>query len=695
MIMRSRRPRATGILRLAAVLGLLAAAGPAAGQARAWSTRGPEGGSVYCIVADPSHPSTLYAGTDQGVFKSDDAGASWRAAGAGMPAVRVQTIAVDPTATSTLYAGTLTPSGVGSVGIFKSTDGAASWAAINEGLVDPTLGVSPVDVASLSVDPRNPGTIIAGARDSEIFKSTDGGASWQAKTLGGFNLALVVSSVQFDPSGSGKVYAASSLGFLRSADAGENWFQYGDAGVSFFSLALDPTAPATLYGGNTSGFGVFKSTDGGAHWSTANKGLPIDSASNLPLVLALAVDPSHPSTVYAGTYGGGLFESTGGGSSWAHADSGMHDGAIAALTLPPGVSSTLYAGTLGGGVYRSLDGASSWTPLSAGLDLSLVYALASDPAAARTLYAATYDGVHETTDAGSSWSTAGTGLPLDPIVALVLRPGNPATLFAGTLGAGLFKSADGGATWSASAQGLTDSYVSSVAIDPASSTTLYAGTAHPYDGTQSERVYKSTDAGATWTRTGLDAQGFSVDFLAVNPSNSAQVVAVSRGASGYFQSLDAGKTWSTVMTDTSCGGVNAILFSASGSALSLAVTAGFCRSTDGGKTWAVTTVASLASVRVLLVDPSDPSTLYAGAEPSLAGGTGGVFRSADDGKSWAPLGTGLSSAAVTSLALDGAGQVLHAGIRGGGVAELSLAPDRAPILPRSTPGRRTTPLPPR
>jgi photosystem II stability/assembly factor-like uncharacterized protein len=680
-------------VRVAAALGLLAAAGPAAGRAQAWSTRGPAGGNAYCVVADPAHPSTLYAGTDQGVFRSDNAGSSWRAAGVGLPAVRVQTIALDPTATGTLYAGTLTPNGVDSVGIFKSTDGGANWTAINDGLVDPTLGVSPVDVAVLAIDPRNPGTIIAGTRFSEIFKSTDGGATWQAKTSGGYNLALVLSAVQFDPSGSARIYAASSLGLLRSTDAGENWFQYGNANVSFFSLVVDPTAPATLYAGNTGGSGIFKSTDGGAHWSTANKGLPVDSASNLPLVLSLAVDPSHPSTVYAGMYGGGLFQSTSGGSSWARADSGFRDAFVASLTLAPGLSSTVYAGTLGGGVYLSLDSAHTWAPANGGFDLSLVNALASDPAAARTVYAATFDGVQKTTDGGNSWSAAGTGLPVDPVVALVLKPGGPETLFAGTQGGGLQKSADSGATWSAFGQGLADSYVSSIAIDPGSPATFYAGTAHPYDGTQSERVYKSTDAGATWTRTGLDAQSFSVDFLAVNPSNSSQIVAVSRGASGYFQSMDAGKTWSTVTTTTNCGGVNAILFSA-GSTLSLAGTAGFCRSTDGGKTWTVTSVASLASVRVLLIDPSIPSTLYAGVEPSVSGGTGGVFRSTDDGQSWVALGTGLSAAAVTSLFLDGQGHVLHAGIRGGGVAELSLAADRPAIQPPPS-TRRTKQVSPR
>ena len=134
MYFRLRLRRRAGFLLLSAAFGLLAQARAASGQEAAWTTNGPVGGSVYCLVPDPSRASTLYAGTAEGVFKSDDGGASWRAASAGMPSARVQTIAIDPSSTSTLYAGTLTPDGTDSVGIFKSTDGAASWTAINEGL---------------------------------------------------------------------------------------------------------------------------------------------------------------------------------------------------------------------------------------------------------------------------------------------------------------------------------------------------------------------------------------------------------------------------------------------------------------------------------------------------------------------------------------------------------------------------------
>ncbi len=575
----------------------------ALGQDGTWTTHGPFGGSVYCLVSDPSNAATLYAGTDRGVYRSDDAGVTWSAANAGLPAFRVETIAIDPTSPSTLYAGTLTPNGVQSVGIFKSTDGAESWTAINDGLIDPITGISPLDVWSLAIDPRNPKTILAGSRFSEIFKSTDGGETWRFKTLGGYNVGLETSAFQFDPANSFQVLAASTQGLLRSIDGGETWGGYGNVNNSFFTLVTDPSSATTLYAGNINGSGIFKSTDGGAHWTSINNGLPSNQGATgaWPLVLGFAVDPAHPATLYAGTYGNGLYRSTDGGSNWSSAGSGMRSTYGTAFAFEP--SSTLVAATLGGGVYRSADGGGTWAPSNAGLDAGMVSSLLSDPAAPGTVYAALFDGVYRSTDGGGTWQAVNNGMPVIPVSALASRPGSPRTLLAATLGGGILKSTDGGGSWSASSQGLTDLFVSSIVVDPTSPLTLYAGTDH--SSSASQRVFKSTDGGATWTQTGLDAGQNPITFLAVNPANASQVIAMSENALGYYQSLDAGKTWTTVTTNSSCGGINTGFFDPAGSIVSVGGTGGLCRSGDGGKTWTLTSVGPLASVETFLIDPSN------------------------------------------------------------------------------------------
>src|SRR6266536_68172 len=692
MLLHQRTRRRACILFLAAASGLLTAARTTSAQDGICTTNVPFGGSVYCLVSDPSHAATLYAGTDRGVYRSDDAGASWSAANAGLPAFRIQTIAIDPASPSTLYAGTLTPDGVASVGIFKSIDGGASWTAINEGLIDPLTGISPLDVWSLAIDPKNPKTILAGSRFSEIFKSVDGGQTWQSKTLGGFNVALETSAFQFDPSNSSRVLAATTLGLVRSTDGGESWSTYGNVNDSFYTLVTDPSSATTLYAGNINGSGIFKSTDSGAHWTKINKGLPSNQGPTgaLPLVLGFAVDPAHPATLYAGTYGNGLYRSTDGGSNWSSVNTGMRTAYVTALAFEP---LTLLAATLGGGAYQSADGGGTWAPSNAGLDVGITNSLLSDPAAPVTVYAALFDGVYRSADGGGTWLAVNSGLPVAPISALASRPGNPRTLLAATLGGGVFRSTDAGGTWSASAQGLTDSFVSSIVVDPTNSLTLYAGTNH--SGTASQRVFKRTDGGGTWTQTSLDAGQFPITFIAVNPANASQVIAGSESVVGDFQSLDAGKTGKSVTTDSNCGGDNAIFFDPTGSTMFLGGTTGVCRSQDGSKTWTLTPPAPLASVEAFLMDPSNPAILYAAASPAVTGGTGGVFQSLDSGGTWQALGSGLSDSAVTSLALDAPRGILHAGIHRGGVAELVLEKTRQPIQAPSIPGRETRRIAPR
>lgn len=675
-------------LGLAAVLSLALAA-PLAAQST-WTSGGPLGGNVYAIAGDPANPATMYTGTQRGVFKSVDGGASWGPAGTGLPAARVQAIAIDPSSPSTVYVGTLTPTGLPSVGIFKSGDAGATWVDANVGLVDPVTGAGPLDVQSIAVDPKDPRVLLAGTYLSEIFRSADGGATWEAATFGGNSLQLETTAIVFDPSNPSNVYAASNAGFLLSTNNGESWAQAGNAGVPFFALAVDPTTPKTVYAGDSSGSGIWKSTDGGAHWSTMNVGLP-GSSSARPAVIALAVDPAKPATIYAGTFGNGVFSSANGGGTWTAAAGGMRDTQIGSLLVAPG---SVFAGTFGGGIYESLDGAQTWSASNAGLQAALVYSVVTDPATAGLLYAATSDGVVASADAGLTWKESDSGLPPVTVAALARVPGGSGRLLAGTLGDGMYRSSDGGATWTPSAQGLNDSSISSIVVDPTSPSTVYAGTAHPFTGSNSERLFKSADGGASWAQTSLDAGQFSVDFIAVNPVRGSQVVAGSAGASGLFESVDGGTTWTTGATDPVCGGLSAIAFDPSGVTMYAAGTTGVCRSVDGGKTWTLASAGG-RSIASVLVDPATPSTIYAGAGPDPSGDSGGVFVSTDGGSTFLPLGDGLPPSPVDSLALDPGSGILYGGTFGAGVSRLLPDQEREPAVPPGSARRPTRTVPPR
>jgi hypothetical protein len=316
------------------------------------------------LAIDPLTPTTLYAGTSGGVFKSTNGGASWSASGL----INVSALAIDPLTPTTLYAATSTSGVFG--GVYKSTDGGVSWNA--------TSGL-PSFVFSLAIDPLNPTSLYAGTLGwldgvytSTVYKSTDGGTSWSPVVL--------IDSYSYYCGPCGGVFA----------------------------LAIDPLIPTTLFSmtaaitayyedGSVSYSApsqVFKSTDGGAGWSAS--GL-------INVVSALAIDPLTPTTLYAGTYDA-MYKSTDGGASWNA--TGLTGVVLEALAIDPLTPTTLYAGTYGA-VYKSADGGASWNATGlTGVDD--VQALAIDPLTPTTLYARTVtSGVYKSTNSGVSWNPTG------------------------------------------------------------------------------------------------------------------------------------------------------------------------------------------------------------------------------------------------------------------------------------------------
>jgi photosystem II stability/assembly factor-like uncharacterized protein len=220
---------------------------------------------------------------------------------------------------------------------------------------------------------------------------------------------------------------------VATAQAQVYWTSDGPfGGAEVFALAINPTTPTTLYAGTHHG-GVFESTNGGSSWNAVNTGLTDTS------VLALAINPTTPTTLYAGTNSGGVFQSTNGGSSWSAVNTGLASLHVQALAINPTTPTTLYAGTyFSGGVFQSTNGGSSWSAVNSGLTNLWVTALAINPTTPTTLYAGTLGGVFESTNGGSSWNAVNTGLASLRVQALAINPTTPTTLYAGTDDGGVF-----------------------------------------------------------------------------------------------------------------------------------------------------------------------------------------------------------------------------------------------------------------
>jgi len=412
------------------------------------------------------------------------------------------------------------------------------------------------------------------------------------------------------------------------------WVTNGPSGGSVTALAVDPAQPAIVYA--ATGNGVFRSQNGGGSWSDRSQGLGNRSATSL------AIDPRTTSTLYAGTVGG-LFKSTDSGGTWS-ALGGPVGTAISSIVINPITSSELYV-SAAGVIHKSIDAGVTWQPARNGIRFNTVTALAIDPSTPATLYAGSHDGAFKSVDAGASWTalqgiyTGGLFIP-----AIAVDPQVPATLYAANFdGATVYKSLDAGTTWSPSNGGLSNVRVNRLAITPGATSTVYAGAAMG--------VYKTINGGAAWTvqNDGLDFADKFVLSVAVDPQTPGIVYAGFRGP-GVFKTTDGAGVWLSANAGLGNTQVLSLQVASGGGAVVAGTSNGVHQSGDGGHTWRQLEGALRA--QALAIDPRGSSTLYAGGSlgTSSAVFQSGVFKSVDGGFEWALVG--LSGINVFTLAVD-------------------------------------------
>lgn len=631
---------------------------------------GPDGGDITALIVDPTNPQILYAGTyGGGIYKSADAGANWRPVSNGLDNVTILSLAINPKNPTILYAGTYRS------GIYKSINGGESWWGISAGLNASAM------VYTLAVDPQNPNTLYAGTRSpgstppwgGGVFKSLDGGSTWQNKTNGTGLGEDWVYSLAINPSNPAIVYAAThSKGIYKSTNGGNNWV-WASSGIwdqgtvlGMRAVVVDPSQPSTLYAATWHGGAVFKSTDAGNSWKTANVGLAGKK------IYSLVIHPKYPQLLYAAAWnsgtGGGIYKTANGGGSWSL----MGLGADSIYAIAPDQNSTniVYAGTAGDGLYKSADGAASIYSSDHGLKAAVISSVVIDPTQASRMVASIYGGgIMISTDAGADWLPANTGLGDKWLHALLMSPDNPRILYAASDSGGVYKSVDGGASWGSASTNLAGASAKSasqgtggsplppadepesdaltsksanatippvltLAIDQRQPSTLYAGTSQ-------SGLYKSTNAGASWNTTGLGSG--TINAIAVDP-NSNLYAGADSGSGSLLKSIDGGASWSKKNIGLSGRTVQALsIDSLHPSRIFAGTDLGIFVTEDAGEHWIL---AGLANENVLSLgsSPNQPASLYAGTR-------NGAYFSMDGGVSWASAPSALDRKTVNWISI--------------------------------------------
>jgi len=554
---------------------------------------------VSDIELKPHESQTILIATQRGVFRSDDSGQTWTASNEGLPHENVAELAFAPSAPEIIYASLQTTARDKEAfdgGVYRSDDAGKTWRSVNgEGMPRRVggKGQSPnmtSHIKELAVDPRDPNVVYAGDQSwvsAGVYKTVDGGQHWTRTTRhapkGKANMDYgwidfwgpSVECLSASPVRPGRIAFGTSGHVFTSDDGGKTWQQRyceSSSDERFSGNGLEVTCVNTIVPDPAirerlwlcyADIGLLVSDDSGRSFRRSFKGM-----KNSGNCFTVAVDPQRPSTVWAATgqwsrNAGDICRSDDGGHTWqivGKPETGLPDGQVRHLTLDPSSKveqRRLLAIVKGAGVYETSDGGLSWRPIIGDLPAKAAKeprGLLLDPADPRHLVVAlggvaeSGGGIYATRDAGRTWKRVHkTGLFAD-ISSMTVDPQNVDCLYVTTrqhydhstrktYPGGLFASHDAGRTWN---QLLDFRFVQTAAVSPVDSRVLYVGTNdHPYhDAYAAEGLLKSSDGGITWQHqnTGLSHRG--VHCLSISP-HDASVLYLGTGGNGAFIGKDS------------------------------------------------------------------------------------------------------------------------------------------------------------
>jgi len=585
----------------------------------------------------------------------------------------------DPVNTDTAYAAASTG------GVYKSIDGGLTWQKINKGIEN-------LDVTAIGIAPTDPDEIYAGTYRGGLYKWDDEGENWTRSDTG-FQDSAITYSIEIDPDQANRVF------------------------VSTRGLSTNHHAPWNGV--------VYRSENAGESWTEVLTN--VGGSSEEDWAYDLSIHPENTDIIFAATHEHGAYRSENQGDSWSAINTGVTDTTARAIEHDP---SSTYKGEayLGvferTGMFKSSNGGDNWTLFGSGLSDARIYKLSIDPDNTDIIYTATFgDGVMKTTNGGSSWGSS--GLDEETILDVVVKPGEHQVLLSGTVENGLFRSTDSGGSWSHNLQGLNASTVTSMVLRPEYPLELVAAL---YPGW----IARSTDGGETWGDYHEGISDHYVNRLVTHPTLPNIVYALTESSGLYMRDTEGTENWwhitssfpdsvPTVVSewqepedgDDNLGdflfpkGIPSSLqqkaLSSMPPLLSMAFAltdpltaymgtdgSGVYKSDDDGDTWTYSGLTG-KDVRDLVVSPSDPTWVYAATNAE-----GAVYRTPNGGTNWEnlllsgvtayslaihPSNPGLVYAGTTNGVYQHDGSVwTAAGLAGFKVFDIAIHPDNTSTL---------------
>ncbi|MCH7606174.1 MAG: hypothetical protein IH962_03370 [Chloroflexi bacterium] len=270
---------------------------------------------VRALANKPDKPELVFAGTDKGLYRSDDAGQNWALIDSPMSGSCVWALAIDDSDPNLMFAGTGTPN---PAGVFRSTDGGKTWEKRPMQVAEECPNVGVPRVTGIAIDPVSHRDVWVGLEVDGLRHSADGGDTWE--TINGAIPNPDVHNVAVAGGPPKTVVVVVNDDVYTSTNDGGEWSRLGIKEVFPFTyprgITVQPGKPNVIFvtiGDSTPGRTgtVMRSKDTGKTWEQLP--LPVDPNTAMWTV---NIQPSDPQVIFAGSRYGYLYRSGDGGDSW-------------------------------------------------------------------------------------------------------------------------------------------------------------------------------------------------------------------------------------------------------------------------------------------------------------------------------------------------------------------------------------------
>lgn len=619
-------------------------------------------GQARSVAVFPGNPQIYYVTTvGGGIWKTTNSGTSYTPIGDGLPQLFCGNVLVDRNDPNTVY---VNIGGTGEwwlvgLGVYKSTDGGVTWNATGltgtraNGINIKKMAMSPVD-----------SKVIFAATNKGLYKTSNGGTNWTVVRTGEHG------DVVFRPGDGATVYAATDDYYngsevYRSTNSGTAWTKVTSVGKTRTKIWLgvsesDKEFVAAVFKIEGSTKDLYTSVDRGATFTF--------KSNTLPVADIFYVSQQNKNIMYGGAVN--LNQSKDGGKSWTEITNWC-----CGTTAKPEIHADFHGVTHNasnlaelyfcndGGTYKYNETTNTWKDLCNGLVITMYYRISSAQINGNIVLGATQDNGGNMRKADATWRNTVGG---DATMALI-DPSNDNIQYSSYInGDGITRTNN---AWGSTkdltpllrnAGAVGGDWATQFAIDPTTPTNIVAAY---------QDVLRSTNRGDSWTKISTNLTGGNnLQHITIAP-NDGKTIYTSRDAKLY-RTFDTGSNWSSV--NSPAGNITRIVVSPTDSkTLYITVNGGngkrIYKSTNGGDSWTNITLNFPNDVNAICIayEKGTNEGLYVGTPI-------GVFYKNASLTQWMYFGSGLPNTEINDISIAYGAKKIRVGTWGRGVWEANL-----------------------